>query len=41
MPLAAVHLQAQHGQAQACSRAQNPCVSQLYPVCPGDFIERL
>jgi hypothetical protein len=33
MPLEAVHLQAQHGHAQACPQWQIPCVARKKPVC--------
>ena len=33
MPLAAVHLQAQHGHAQASLQEETPCMVRENPVC--------
>jgi hypothetical protein len=41
MPLAAVHIQAQHGHAQACSQAQRPRAAREKPVWNALFIEYL
>ena len=39
MPLAAVHIQAQHGHAQARPQAQMPCVMREKPVWIAAFTE--
>src|ERR1700722_298724 len=39
MPLAALHIQAQHGHAQARPQAQKPCVVSEYPVWIAAFTE--
>ena len=39
MPLAAVHIQAQPGHAQACPQSQMPCVVRENPVWIAAFTE--
>ena len=39
MPLAALHIQAQHGHAQARPQVQMPCVLSEYRVSIAGFIE--
>jgi hypothetical protein len=39
MPLAGVHIQTQHGHAQACLRPQIPCVAREDPVGIASFTE--
>jgi len=39
MPLERVHLQAQHGHAQACPQWQIPCSARKKPVCITLFTE--
>ena len=39
MPLAAVHIQAQHGHVQACPQAEMPCVAREQPVWIASFTE--
>jgi|SRR5271169_132441 len=39
MPLATVHVQAQHGHAQACPKAETSCVAREQPVWIAAFTE--
>jgi hypothetical protein len=39
MPLAAEHIQAQHGHAQACPQAEMPCVVREQPARIAFFTE--